>query len=172
MGVGQAGGGRPHQGALALLLVDAGGAAWDKAHSGPPPFSLASADQDGFMHKNSRPAKPGGCLISAGRGASLFLLHCTAFPAIIDLKNKNAAASRCANTWKPAQVLEPPTQRPFGRTAWNMIRHSGLFVKGGFCRCVPVVVSHEEAPLLALCRHCPAQRFCFSPTARGRKPPG
>src|SRR5699024_5054017 len=80
--------------------------------------------------------------------------------------------SEWANTRKPAQVLRPPTQRPSGRTAWNMIRHSGLFVKGGFCRCVPVVVLHEEAPLLALCRHCPAQRFCFSPNPGGASPLG
>ena len=36
---------------------------------------------------------------------------------IIDMKNKNAAVSRCANTWKPMQVETSPTQRPKGRTA-------------------------------------------------------
>ena len=60
------------------------------------------------------------------------LLQWCSFPAIIDTKNKNAAACGCANTRRPAQVLRPPTQRPFGRTAWNIIRQARLFCKGWF----------------------------------------
>ena len=60
------------------------------------------------------------------------LLRYQEFPAIIVTKNKNAAACGWGNTRRPAQVSNPPTQRPKGRTAWNMIRQSGLFVKGGF----------------------------------------
>jgi len=40
VGVAGTGRGRPHQGALALLLVDAGGAAKNQAHPGPPPSAL------------------------------------------------------------------------------------------------------------------------------------
>lgn len=60
---------------------------------------------------------------------------------MIGMENKNAAVCECANTHRPAQVLIPPTQRPFGRTAWNIIRHSDPFRKGRvlslyFCVCV------------------------------------
>ena len=66
-------------------------------------------------------------------------------PVIINLKNKNAAACGCANTHKPAQVLDPPTQRPKGRTAWDIIQQSGLSCKGWFLLSYPFAfVLHEN----------------------------
>lgn len=94
-------------------------------------------------------------------------LHFRAVTAIIDLKNKNAAACRCANTRKPAQVLALPTQRPFGRTAWDIIRHSGPSCKGWFLLLYPFAPVCMRTSFLTLCRLCPAQRFCFSPGAFG-----
>ena len=49
-------------------------------------------------------------------------------------EKQNAAAYGCANTRKPAQVNSPPTQRPFGCTAWNIIRQTGLSCNGRFWR--------------------------------------
>ena len=53
------------------------------------------------------------------RDSPASLLQYGIFPAIIVMKNKNAAVPGCANTRKPAQVSRPPTQRPIGRTAWK-----------------------------------------------------
>ena len=42
------------------------------------------------------PSRP----VSFGKG-----LHVGDNRGMIDMKNKNAAVSRCANTWKPMQVM-------------------------------------------------------------------
>ena len=98
------------------------------------------------------------------------LLHTPAFLAIICLKNKNAAAYGCANTRKPAQVLTPPTQRPLAAPHRILYDNPVFLVKSGFV-VIYLCLCRMRRSLLTLCRLCPAQRFCFSPTPRGRKPP-
>lgn len=81
--------------------------------------------------------------------------------AIIDMKNKNAAAYGCGNTRKPMQVLVLPTQRPFGRTAGNIIQHSGLFCKGRFLSLYSLRLCCIRALLLTLCGSFSCAAFLF-----------
>lgn len=90
---------------------------------------------------------------------------------IIDMKNKNAAACRCANTRKPAQVIPAPTQRPLAAPHGILYDIPAFLVKGGFCRCVSVSVLHKSFRFLRCVGVSPARRFCFSPGARGGKRP-
>lgn len=66
----------------------------------------------------------------------------------------------------------PTYTTAIGRTAWDIIRHSGLSCKGRFCRCILVPVLHKSFRFLRCVGVSPARRFCFSPGARGRKPLG
>src|SRR5699024_5455600 len=94
-------------------------------------------------------------------------------PAIIDTKNKNAAACECANIRKPAQVLRPPTQRPqVGRTAWILYDDSAPHARGGFAVFSPCLCRIKSVRSLRRVGLLPARRFCFSPTARGPVRPG
>lgn len=95
-------------------------------------------------------------------------------PAIIDVKNKNAAACGCANTRKPAQVRYHLHNGPKGRTAWDIIRHSGPPRKGrvlplSFLSCAAVCMG---ALLLALCGDSLHSVFVFHPAPGGALPPG
>lgn len=90
---------------------------------------------------------------------------------ITDMKNKNAAACRCANTRKPAQVLGPPTQRPLAAPHGILYDIPALPARGGFCRCILVPVLHKSFRFLRCVGVSPARRFCFSPGACGGKSP-
>ncbi len=85
--------------------------------------------------------------------------------AIIYLKSKNAAASGRGNARMPTQVLRPPTQRPYGRTAHVLYDIPALLASTALLSCVCAVL--HKTQFLTLCRLCPARRFCFSPGRRG-----
>ncbi len=91
-------------------------------------------------------------------------------PAIIDLKNKNAAAYGCANTRKPAQVKAHLYNGLQTVSAWDIIRHSTLV-------CQRVLLAYLFLPLFVgwntLFTLCWLARtvFLFYPAPRGRKRP-
>lgn len=98
------------------------------------------------------------------RAALAFAPEC----AILKLENKNAAACGCANTRKPAQVTQPPTQRPRAAPHGILYEISSLFTRVGF------VVIPKSASGFVRFHRCvgvyPAQRFCFHPVP-GVSPP-
>ena len=116
------------------------------------------------------PDSNAGCFKSPSQ--RFCLLHWQRITAIIDLKNKNAAVSRRANTWKPMQVHKPPTQRPKGRTAWEYNTTFRPFCKGRVLPFCFHALCCIRSFLLTPCRGNPARRFCFSPTSLGAQAPG
>jgi hypothetical protein len=107
----------------------------------------------------------------ARENVSESILQIRRIPAIIDLKNKNAAACGCCSTRKPVQVLALPTQRRT-RTAWIIIRQTAFSRK---CRFAFIVLrsAGRKTPLHALCRLRTCTAFLFFARRPGaHSPPG
>ena len=105
------------------------------------------------------------------KNVSESILQIRRVPAIIDLKNKNAAACGCCSTRKPVQVLALPTQRRT-RTAWIIIRQTAFSRK---CRFAFIVLrsAGRKTPLHALCRLRTCMAFLFFARRPGaHSPPG
>ena len=91
---------------------------------------------------------------------------------IIDMKNKNAAACRCANTRKPAQVIPPPTQRPLAAPHGILYDIPALPARGGFAvvfSCLRCIRAFASCAVWEFLLH---GVFVFRPAPAGAKAPG
>ena len=106
------------------------------------------------------------------KGFAKIFLQTGDVPAIINMKNKNAAACECANTHKPAKVHNHLHNGPLAAPHGTLYDITPFFVKGGFCRFVFASVLHKNFCFLRCVGSDLHGVFVFHPAShRGRKPP-
>ena len=99
-----------------------------------------------------------------GEGQRFLILQWREIPAIINTKNKNAAARGCSNTRKPAQVPIHLHNGPRAAPHGILYDIPALHARGGFCRFISVPVCMRL--VLALCGVILHGVFVFHPADR------
>ena len=103
-----------------------------------------------------------------GEGQRFLILQWREIPAIINTKNKNAAAHGCSNTRKPAQVPIHLHNGPRAAPHGILYDIPALHARGGFCRFISVPVCMRL--VLALCGVILHGVFVFHPACGDGSP--